>query len=152
MSNAPTTQPIAPTRRSSSRSRNSDRCLCMDVNGRWKKVAAPWVDYYDPEVWWVNNAGDLVFTSRRENERPSSKPSLMVYEIEGTDPNHPETKHIGIFQGMIDPRNEATFGCVQLYFLLEPLALPKLVAEFAPLLNHHPAVPRSQSATLPRSR
>jgi hypothetical protein len=172
MGNAPTTQPTNTVsgQFARSKSENRGRCWKVDANGFWDKVDAPWKGHEkldEPEAWFCRNAGRMVFTSRRADDLDDSKPVLEVYEIRDADPNDWTTKYIGCFEGMEQPDDEESDGGrVEVYFLLDTMALPKLITEFAPMLNYHPIVTRESHlkrkeeerearlklATLPRTR
>jgi hypothetical protein len=104
-------------------------CWKLTVSG-WKKVTAPWRgDYIDR--WWFNTGWRLFFHS----------PNLLLWQAEKGDASDPsaylygQLKAHGRYPDTHDIDYESELH--DWHFCVEWPALPKLFAEFAPLLKFY---------------
>ncbi|AWM39366.1 hypothetical protein GobsT_23190 [Gemmata obscuriglobus] len=134
---APTTIPAPTVSSGSSTNAGSyGKCWKATVAGTWVEAPAPWLPGKAQE--WVNtNAGTHVLTTHHRDCLDFDSPAIEVWEVKGVDHSSSSAFYVGLFQGLSKwRRGEAEW--TEFYFLLEPPAIAKLIAEFTPLLALHP--------------
>lgn len=131
----PTTEnPLAPTPRRT----NDGVAMCWKrTQTVWATVPAPWGDGVAGD-WFVKQPRRLVFSSRPGDYDPYT-PTLDVYAVGDMQPSDARAYLVCVVMGgEVNPTFYNRDDC-DMIFLCDWPALPRLIAEYSPMLKFHEA-------------